>query len=86
MKAVFKRYCSVGDQRECILIIGETNDRLPYSLVTVFMHSGSVTGSYTSRNPLNIKQLLVSALSLSGKGLVKHKSGHKVWRATEKSF
>lgn len=68
---------------ECILIIGETNDRLPYSVLTVFMHSAGATGSYTNRNPQNIKLLLVLALSLSDKRLVKRKLGHKVWRATE---
>lgn len=71
---------------ECILIIWETDDRPPYSLLTVFMHSEQVMGSYTNRHPQNIKHLMVSALSLSDKGLLKHKSGHKVWKATENHF
>lgn len=51
MKAVFKAYFSVGDQMECILIVWETNDRLLYTLLTVFINLAKVTGSYTDRNP-----------------------------------
>ena len=61
---------------EYILIIWETNDRLPYSLLIVFMHSAN-------RNLQNINHLLVSALSLPDRGLEKHKTGHKICRATE---
>jgi len=60
----------------------ETSDRLRYSLLVVFMHSASVTGSYVNRNPLNIEHLVL-APNLSDKGLVKQKSGHNVWRTTE---
>lgn len=63
MKAEFKLYCSAGDKIEYFLTIWEADDKLPYSVSTMFMLSANVTGSQTNLNLQNIKHLLVLSLS-----------------------